>query len=208
MIRIDEEKCNGCGLCAEACHEGALALVNGKAKLVRDDFCDGMGDCLPACPQNALSFETREAAPYDEVAVQKSKTNIPMAAPGQIRHSGSGPLRQWPVQMKLIPSKAPYFDDADVVVAADCTAFACREFHERFVNGKVVMIGCPKLDHGDYTLKLKDILTQNNVKTVTTVRMEVPCCSGLDRIVRDALTRRSGEISYRSVVISTDGRVL
>jgi len=206
MIRIDDEKCDGCGLCTEACHEGALALVNGKAKLIRDDICDGLGNCLPACPQNAISFEMREAAAFDEAAAKKNEQAIPMA--GQQLIKQGGPLKQWPIQTKLIPSKAPYFDNADVVIAADCTAYAFANFHGTFVKDNVVMIGCPKFDSGDYTVKLAEIFSQNRIKTVTVVKMEVPCCSNLDRIVMTALAKVSARTPYRVITISTDGKIL
>jgi len=206
MIRIDSERCDGCGLCTEACHEGALALVNGKAKLIRDDLCDGLGNCLPACPQNAISFETRDAAPFDEAAVEMNKQDIPMAGNQFIRKGG--PLKQWPIQMKLIPSKAPYFDNADVVIAADCTAYAFANFHGTFIKDNVVMIGCPKFDSGDYSMKLAEIFSQNRIKTVTVVKMEVPCCSNLDRMVMTALAKVSAKTPYRVITISTDGKIL
>jgi len=205
MIRIDEERCDGCGLCTEACHEGALSLVNGKAKLIRDDLCDGFGNCLPACPQNAISFETREAVPFDETAVEENKQSIPMA--GHPFMKKGGPLKQWPIQMKLIPSKASYFDNADVVIAADCTAYAFVNFHGTFVKDNVVMIGCPKFD-SDYTAKLAEILSQNRIKTVTVVKMEVPCCSSLDKMVMTALAKVSARTPYRVMTISTDGKIL
>jgi MinD superfamily P-loop ATPase containing an inserted ferredoxin domain len=206
MIRIDDEKCNGCGVCTEACHEGALALVDGKAKLIRDDLCDGLGNCLPACPQDAITFETREAAPFDEAAVERNKQSIPITGAQFVKKGG--PLKHWPVQMKLIPSKAPYFDDSDVVIAADCTAYAFANFHGTFIKDNVVMIGCPKFDSGDYSMKLAEIFSQNRIKTVTVVKMEVPCCSNLDKTVMTALAKVSAKTPYRVITISTNGNIL
>ena len=194
IIHINEEKCNGCGLCASACQEGAIGIVNGKAKLLRDDYCDGLGNCLPVCPTNAISFTEREAAAFDEAAV---KANMTATA-----------LRQWPVQIKLVPVNAPYFDGAHLLIAADCTAYAYRNFHQDFIRGKVTLIGCPKLDEGDYSEKLTEIIRQNNIKSVTIVRMEVPCCGGLARAAENALRNSGKFIPWQVKVISTDGYIV
>ena len=177
IIHIDEEKCNGCGLCARACHESAIGIIDGKAKLLREDYCDGLGDCLPACPTNAISFVEKEAAAYDEAAVLENKKKL----------EAHSQLQQWPVQIKLVPINAPYFDDADLLIAADCTAYAYANFHQDFIRGKVTLVGCPKLDDVDYSEKLTEILRQNNIKSVTVVRMEVPCCGGLEYAARQAV---------------------
>ncbi len=230
IIQIDEEKCNGCGACAAACHEGAIAMVNGKARLTREDYCDGLGDCLPACPTNAITFVEREAPAYDAAAVAASRvkaasvgmTPNPAAGgcPGSmaraIAHQGAevpvGPrpsrLSQWPVQIKLAPVNAPWFDGCDLLVAADCTAFAHGDFHEQFIKGRVTLVGCPKLDGVDYAEKLGAILAGNDVRSVTVTRMEVPCCGGLELAVRTALAGSGKDIPLRVVTISTDGRVL
>ena len=171
IIQIDEEKCNGCGACAAACHESAIGMVDGKAKLLRDDYCDGLGDCLPACPTGAITFVEREAAAYDEAAVIRNQR----------------PLQQWPVQIKLVPTSAPYFDGAKLLIAADCTAYAYASFHEDFKNEKIVLVGCPKLDSVDYSEKLEEIIRSNNITEVTIVRMEVPCCGGLEMAAKRAL---------------------
>lgn len=193
IIKIDEKKCNGCGACAAACHEGAIKMIDGKAKLTREDYCDGLGDCLPACPANAISFEEREALAYDEAAVLASK---------------QGKLRQWPVQIKLVPIKAQYFENANLLVAADCTAYAYGNFHNEFIRNHITMIGCPKLDEGDYTEKLTQIIANNNVKSVTIARMEVPCCGGMENAVKRALQASGKFIPWRVVTISTDGKIL
>ncbi len=193
IIKIDEKKCNGCGACAAACHEGAIKMIDGKAKLTREDYCDGLGDCLPACPANAISFEEREALAYDEAAVLASK---------------QGKLRQWPVQIKLVPIKAQYFENANLLVAADCTAYAYGNFHNEFIRNHITMIGCPKLDEGDYTEKLTQIIANNNVKSVTIARMEVPCCGGIENAVKRALQASGKFIPWRVVTISTDGKIL
>lgn len=191
IICIDQEKCNGCGLCAEACHEGAIAMVEGKAKLMREDYCDGLGDCLPACPVGAISFEEREAAPYDEKAVTSASR-----------------LRQWPVQIQLAPVNAPYFQGAKLLIAADCTAYAYGAFHEDFIKGHVALIGCPKLDHADYARKLTEIIKNNDIKSVQIVRMEVPCCRGLEKAVKTALKDSGKFIPWNVAVISIDGNIV
>lgn len=210
IIHIDEEKCNGCGACAAACHEGAIGMIDGKAKLLRDDYCDGMGDCLPQCPTEAITFEEREAAAYDEAAVQanmrqKQQNNnpAPLAAEDQVSQ-----LSQWPVQIKLAPIKAPYFEGAKLLVAADCTAYAYAGFHEKFMRGKVTLIGCPKLDAIDYSEKLTEIIKNNDIQSVTIVRMEVPCCGGLEMAVRKALQNSGKFIPWQIVIISIDGKIL
>ena len=222
VIQIDEEKCNGCGLCAKACHEGAIGMVNAKAKLLRDDFCDGLGDCLPTCPTGAIAFVEREAAAYDEAAVRANKAKAPCAGgcPGsraatlsRKEDEGEAPraaseLRQWPVQIKLAPINAPYFDGAHLLVAADCAAYAYGSFHADFIKNKVTLIGCPKLDGVDYAEKLREIIARNELKSVTVVRMEVPCCGGLSMAVKRALQQSGKFIPWRVVTISTDGRIL
>ena len=247
IIHIDEEKCNGCGLCASACHEGAIEMVNGKAKLVRENFCDGFGDCLPGCPTGAITFEEREAPEYDEKAVQEAKEKKKMDDMKPMHHedvpehageSSSGAfgrscpgsriarferaeeetpafvgkpvsrLGQWPCQIKLVPTQAPFFDDAKLLIAADCTAYACANMHEDFMRGKVTIIGCPKLDAVDYTDKLTQIIRDNDIKSVTIVRMEVPCCGGLQRAAENALKASGKFIPWQVVTISTDGRIL
>ena len=284
IIQIDEEKCNGCGACAAACHEGAIGMVDGKAKLLRDDYCDGLGDCLPACPVDAISFVEREAAAYDAEAVkaaQEAATQedaaateapLPCGCPGSnvkeikrptggcpgsnvkeikrpasggcpgsqaksLRHpqaeaAGTGEpesrfaefdgfdglhserpavisqLSQWPVQIKLVPVNAPYFDGANLLIAADCTAYAYGDFHHRFIRNRITLVGCPKLDEGDYTEKLTAIIRENNIRSVTIVRMEVPCCGGLERAAVQALKDSGKFIPWQVVVISTDGRII
>ena len=227
IIKIDEEKCNGCGACATACHEGAIEMVNGKARLTREDYCDGLGDCLPACPTNAITFEEREAPAYDEDAVRQAKmkkfgVKLPCGCPGTqskaIKRESSAPvtksssiasqLSQWPCQIKLIPVNAPYFDGANLLVAADCTAFAYGNFHNEFIRNHITLIGCPKLDEGDYAEKLIQIISNNNIKSVKIVRMEVPCCSGLENAVKRALQASGKFIPWQVVVISTDGKIL
>ena len=226
IIRIDEEKCNGCGACASACHEGAIAMVNGKARLTRDDYCDGMGDCLPACPTGAITFEEREAAAYDEQAVQAQRQEqaetLPCGCPGTHARAIERPdcpsqpaaqeapsrLSQWPVQIKLVPVNAPYFKGARLLIAADCTAYAFAAFHERFIKGRITLVGCPKLDGVDYAEKLTRILAENDVRSVTVVRMEVPCCGGLENAVKRALKDSGKLIPWQVVTIATDGRIL
>ena len=226
IIRIDEEKCNGCGLCANACHEGAIDIVDGKAKLTRENFCDGFGDCLPNCPTGAISFEEREAPAYDEAAVkaaQAAKHKEPHICPGSaVRqvNAQSAPeapaaagkpvsrLGQWPCQIKLVPEKAPFFDGAKLLIAADCTAYAYANMHEEFMRGKVTLIGCPKLDSVDYAEKLGEIIAQNDIKSVTIVRMQVPCCGGLQRAAEAALKASGKFIPWQVVTVSIDGRIL
>lgn len=192
IIQIDEEKCNGCGACAAACHESAIGMVDGKAKLLRDDYCDGLGDCLPACPTGAITFVEREAAAYDEAAVIRNQR----------------PLQQWPVQIKLVPTSAPYFDGAKLLIAADCTAYAYASFHEDFKNEKIVLVGCPKLDSVDYSEKLEEIICSNNITEVTIVRMEVPCCGGLEMAAKRALQNSGKFIPWQVATISVDGKIL
>ena len=199
IIQIDSEKCNGCGLCVTACHEGAIGMVDGKAKLLRDDYCDGLGNCLPACPTGAITFTEREAAAFDEKAVPAHKNKQALS---------DSMLQQWPVQIKLVPVNAPYWDGADLLVAADCTAYAYAKFHQDFMQGKITLIGCPKLDEGDYTEKLTDIIRSNNIRSLTIIRMEVPCCGGIEYAATEAL-KASGKFLPRQVMtISTDGRLL
>lgn len=210
IIQIDEEKCNGCGLCADACHEGAIEMVNGKAKLMRDDYCDGLGDCLPTCPTNAISFVEREAAAYDEEAVKRHLSNRKTSSNRSTANTSSveSQLRQWPVQIKLAPVNAPYFDGARLLIAADCTAYAYGNFHQDFIGGKVTLIGCPKLDAVDYTEKLTEIIKNNNIKDVTIVRMEVPCCGGIEHAAAEALKNSGKWIPWQVVTISIEGDIL
>ena len=209
IIHIDEEKCNGCGACARACHEGAIGMVEGKAKLLRDDYCDGLGDCLPVCPTDAISFTEREAAAYDEEAVKK---HISEAMPAATEEAEPlfrpSQLRQWPVQIKLAPVNAPYFDGAKLLIAADCTAYAYAGFHEDFIRGRVTLIGCPKLDSVDYTEKLTQILSGNDIRELTIVRMEVPCCGGIEHAAKEALKASGRFIPWQVVTLSTDGKIL
>ena len=226
IIHIDEEKCNGCGICASACHEGAIEMVNGKAKLVRENFCDGFGDCLPGCPTGAITFEEREAPEYDEAAVKAAKAKkehhheggCPGSRVAQSDHSKDeapaftgkpiSRLGQWPCQIKLVPTQAPFFDGAKLLIAADCTAYAYASMHEEFMRGKVTIIGCPKLDAVDYTDKLTQIIQNNDIRSVTVVRMEVPCCGGLQRAAENALRASGKFIPWQVVTISVDGRIL
>ncbi len=221
IIKIDENKCNGCGACASACHEGAIEMKNGKAVLTREDYCDGLGDCLPVCPVDAISFEEREAKPYDETAVniakaqKSSHTCSCPSAHAKIINQTEYPagsvkvpsrLCQWPCQIKLVPENAPYFEGADLLIAADCTAFAYGNFHEDFIKNHITLIGCPKLDSIDYSEKLTRIISSNNIKSVKIVRMEVPCCSGLENAVKSALQASGKFIPLQIAIISTDGK--
>ena len=230
IIEIDENKCNGCGACADACHEGAIAMVDGKARLMRDDYCDGLGDCLPACPTGAITFVEREAAAYDEKAVMENKQRkmreqgmtLPCGCPGSHsrniqrqdvpaaeapRAEPASRLSQWPVQIKLVPVNAPYFDGARLLIAADCTAYAYAAFHERFIRGHITLVGCPKLDSIDYSEKLTAIIRENNIKSVTVVRMEVPCCGGLEMAAKTALQQSGKFIPWQVVTVTVDGRL-
>ena len=231
IIEIDQEKCNGCGACAAACHEGTIGMVGGKATLLRDDYCDGLGDCLPTCPTGAITFVEREAAAYDEAAVQANKANAqknsaPKAAPAGCLGSmaramhpdatpaapaSAGPisrLGQWPIQIKLLPVEAPFYQGAKLLIAADCTAFSRADFHERFMRGRITLIGCPKLDEGDYAEKLTEILRRNDIREVTIVRMEVPCCGGLQRAAETALRQSGKFIPWQVVTLGRDGNIL
>ncbi len=226
IIKIDEEKCTGCGICATACHEGAIGIIDGKAKLLREDYCDGLGDCLPTCPTKAITFEEREALAYDQNAVEESKLqkeSLPCGCPGTnsktIQHIDSvcesdlsvkavSRLNQWPVQIKLLPVNAPYFDGANLLVAADCTAYAYGNFHNDFIKNKITLIGCPKLDMIDYTEKLTQIIAGNNIKSVTVVRMEVPCCGGIENAVKQALMSSGKFIPWNVITISTNGTII
>ena len=223
IVKIDGDRCNGCGACAAACHEGAIKMVEGKARLTREDYCDGLGDCLPACPAGAISFEEREAPAYDEAAVLAAKQaaeTLPCGCPGthakaiqrEAAPAAAAPvtsqLRQWPVQIKLVPLTAPYFDNANLLVAADCTAYAYGNFHNDFIRGCVTLVGCPKLDMVDYAEKLTAIIANNNIKSVTVCRMEVPCCGGIEFAVKQALQESGKFIPWRVVTVSTDGRIL
>jgi len=229
IIKIDEEKCNGCGACAAACHEGAIEMVNGKAKLTREDYCDGLGDCLPACPVDAITFEEREAPAYDEEAVRRGRQakfvhqptggcpgmrsaainrieeeETPIEREGKVRSR----LMQWPVQIKLVPVRAPYFDGANLLVAADCAAYAYGNFHEEFIRNRITIIGCPKLDEGDYAEKLTAIIANNDIKSVTIVRMEVPCCGGIENAAKRAILASGKFLPWRVVAVTTDGRLI
>ena len=227
IIKIDEEKCTGCGLCAEACHEGAIGMVEGKARLLREDDCDGLGDCLPACPTGAITFEEREAPAYDETAVRRSKLEkqggtLPCGCPGSQsrairREEAPAPgacapaasrLSQWPVQIKLVPVNAPYFDGADLLVAADCTAFAYGDFHNEFIRGRITLVGCPKLDDVDYAEQLTAILAGHEIRSLTVVRMAVPCCGGIEQAAKRALQASGKFLPWQVVTLSTDGRIL
>ena len=233
IITIEEEKCNGCGLCAAACHEGAIGIVGGKAKLLREDYCDGLGDCLPSCPRNAISFEIREAPAYNEAAVLATKslaekirsTSIPKqvptgGCPGTLsrklrgsdvldpKEPAPGRLQNFPVQIKLVPTFGPIFEDAHLLIAADCTAYAYGDFHNRFIKGKITLIGCPKLDEGDYADKLTEILKNNSIRSVTLVRMQVPCCGGLTRALQTAMARSGKHIPMETYIITPEGIIL
>lgn len=229
IIKIDEARCNGCGACAAACHEGAIGMIDGKARLLREDYCDGLGDCLPACPTGAITFEEREAPAYDEAAVLAAKAAkqvhggaLPCGCPGSnakvIAREESAPtagggevpsmLRQWPVQIKLVPLQAPYFNGANLLIAADCTAYAYGNFHREFIRNRVTIVGCPKLDGVDYSEKLTEIIARNDIKSVTIVRMEVPCCGGIEMAAKKALQASGKFIPWQVVTISTDGRIL
>jgi NAD-dependent dihydropyrimidine dehydrogenase PreA subunit len=226
IIKIDEEKCNGCGACAAACHEGAIEMIGGKARLTREDYCDGLGDCLPACPVDAITFEEREAPAYNEEAVikakmQKNGIKLPCGCPGTqskaikrvaepVINQGavSSKLSQWPCQIKLVPINAPYFENANLLIAADCTAYAYGNFHNDFIHNHITLIGCPKLDEGDYTEKLTQIIANNNIKSVKIVRMEVPCCAGIENAAKRALQLSGKFIPWQVVTISTDGKII
>ena len=243
IVKIDEEKCTGCGLCASACHENAIVMENGKAHLLRDDFCDGFGDCLPACPAGAITIEERESAEYNPAAVEMRKqilaqqaSGAPMAhphaegCPGSAMHTfnraqnpaktsesenenaerttARSELMQWPVQIKLLPVQAPFYENANLLIAADCTAYAYAAFHRDFIKNHITLVGCPKLDEGDYTEKLTAIISQNNIKSLTIVRMEVPCCGGLERAATEALKASGKFLPWRVVVISRDGEII
>ena len=247
IIKIDEQKCNGCELCVKACHEGAIGMIDGKAKLLRDDYCDGLGDCLPNCPTGAISFEVREALEYNEAEVKKNmalkkaakannaekvseepKHTIPCGCPGSHAKSINratvvskkaeaekstesfdmeSKLNQWPVQIKLVPTNAAYFDNADLLIAADCTAYAFANFHNKFMKNKITLIGCPKLDEGNYADKLTQIIKNNNIKSVTVVRMEIPCCGGIVNAVVEALKNSGKMIPWQISIITTDGKI-
>ena len=229
IIRIDEEKCNGCGACAAACHEGAIEMIDGKAKLTREDYCDGLGDCLPACPVDAITFEVREAPAYDEQAVKLAQQQkkqeagpLPCGCPGSQARALQRPqaalqnqqvasvqsqLMQWPVQIKLVPVNAPYFENANLLIAADCTAYAYANFHQEFIRNRITLIGCPKLDEGDYAEKLTAIIANNNIKSVTIVRMEVPCCGGIEMAAKRAIQAIGTFLPWQVVTITTDGRI-
>ena len=208
IIQIDEDKCNGCGLCAKACHEGAIGMVNGKAKLLRDDYCDGLGDCLPACPMEAITFVEREAAAYDEAAVLAAKKGKEEPAGQSIPVQMPSRLRNFPVQIKLAPVNAPYFEGCDLLIAADCTAYSYGNFHNEFMKDKVTLIACPKLDMVNYAEKLTQIFANNNIRTITVARMTVPCCGGLPFAVKTALEACGKDIPLDVVTISPDGRII
>ena len=246
IIKIDENLCNGCGLCAQACHEGAIGMVDGKAKLLREDYCDGLGDCLPACPMKAITFEEREAPAYDAEAVRKAqeakKQAVPGGCPGSMakaiqREPSAAPLpcgcpgsnakaihrenaptaaaapvssrlRQWPVQIKLVPVNAPYFDGADLLIAADCTAYAYGNFHNDIIKNRITIIGCPKLDEGDYAEKLTQIIANNDIKSVTIARMQVPCCGGIENAAKRAIQQSGKFLPWQVLTITPDGRIL
>ena len=227
IIKIDEEKCNGCGACAAACHEGAIEMINGKAKLTREDYCDGLGDCLPACPTNAITFEMREAPEYNEEVVRMAKmkkhgVKLPCGCPGSqskaIKREApttaaattpvTSQLSQWPCQIKLVPINAPYFDGANLLIAADCTDYAYGNFHQEFIRNHITLIGCPKLDEGDSAEKLTQIIANNDIKSVKIVRMSVPCCGGMENAAKRALQASGKFIPWQVITISTDGQIL
>ena len=233
IIKIDQEQCNGCGLCAEACHEGAIGMINGKAVLLRDDYCDGLGNCLPVCPTGAITFEEREALSFNEAEVQKNtrpyqatSAPLPCGCPGtnvlafprketgtaqataQKTQAITSELAQWPVQIKLVPLNAPYFDKANLLIAADCAAYAYGNFHNEFMRGRITLIGCPKLDEGDYCEKLAAILRSNNIQSITVARMEVPCCGGIELAAKTALQYSGKKIPWQVITITTDGCLL
>ena len=224
IIKIDKDKCNGCGACAAACHEGAIEMINGKAELTKEHYCDGLGDCLPSCPTGAITFEEREAPAYDEAAVmaERAKKSVPsgFGCPGKtarkierteapsFRAAVPSALSQWPCQIKLVPTNAPYFDGANLLIAADCTAFAYGNFHNEFIRNHITLIGCPKLDEGDYSEKLTNIIFNNNIKSIKVVRMEVPCCKGIENAVITALKNSGKMIPWQVVTITTDGKIL
>lgn len=206
IIQIDRDKCNGCGICAEACHEGAIAIIDGKAQLIRDDYCDGLGDCLPTCPTGAIQFVVREAADYNEVAVKENMKK--KKAKKSERVAQDSCLSQWPCQIKLMPVTAPYYQGADLLVAADCTAFTYASMHADFMDGKITVVGCTKLDGIDYSEKLGEILSKNEILSVTVVKMEVPCCGGLEMAVKKAISYSKKNISLEVVTISIEGKIL
>ena len=208
IITIDEEKCNGCGLCADACHEGAIGIVAGKAKLLREDYCDGLGDCLPACPMNAISFEEREAPAYNEAAVLMAKKQKEIQNCAGCSGAASNELTNFPVQIKLVPPNAPWFEGADLLIAADCTAYAYGNFHRDFIRGKVTLIGCPKLDMVEYSEKLTQILKHNSVRSITVTRMTVPCCGGLPYAVKTAVENSGKDIPLKVVTIDPNGQIV
>ena len=241
IITIDEAACTGCGLCAEACHEGAIAIVDGKAKLIRDDYCDGLGNCLPVCPVDAIHVIEREAAAYDEAAVKRAKLekltaeavknvqaakkpDVPapdklacgcpgtqvraMHHPAAAAQASPGQLQNWPVQLRLVPVRAPYFDGCDLLIAADCTAYAYGNFHNELIRDRITLIGCPKLDEGDYSEKLTRIIAENDIRSVTIARMQVPCCGGIEQAAKLAIQRSGKFLPWQVVTISTDGRIL
>jgi len=235
VIKIDEEKCDGCGICVSACHENAIEIIDGKAKLLRDDYCDGLGDCLPACPLDAISFEEREALEYDEVAVlenirkksekekEKNSDKLPCGCPGSnaktitrktnhssenCNHEIESMLTQWPLQIKLLPVNAPYFENAHLLIAADCTAYAYGNFHNKFMKDKITIIGCPKLDDIEYAEKLTAIIKQNNIKSVSVVKMEVPCCTGIEVSTRNAITNSGKSLPYSAITLSVNGEIV
>lgn len=209
VIHIDQDKCNGCGACASACHEGAIGMVNGKARFMRDDYCDGLGDCLPACPTNAITFVEREAAPYDEAAVQANKAALQAGKAVDVAFAPTvSRLQQWPVQIKLAPVNAPYFNGAQLLIAADCTAYAYAGFHEKFMKGHVTLIGCPKLDAIDYSEKLTEIFRNNDIRSISVVRMEVPCCGGMTYAVQKAIANSGKDIPCKVTVLSINGDIL